>query len=159
MYSILSASKIEELIHMREMGVFDSSVIYELLETIHQHNRSLYIQKHKNKFDFGTFRKTSEAVVAKQYDSMIKDWKVFNKEYFNTSLNMLPNDLEDDFIYLDKALSNAVVCNKIIKLHQLTGGNPVQVNLQEAQAYDFIVREAKILEEFMYDYRVVSDEE
>lgn len=154
MYSILSANKIEELINMRQLGVFDSSVIYELLETIHQHNRSLYIQKHSGKFDFGTFRKVSEAVVAKQYDSMIKDWKVFNKEYFNTSLNLLPNDLEDDFIYLDKALSNVVVCNKIIKLHQLTGGNPVQVNLQEAQAYDFVMKEAKRLEFYMFDFTV-----
>lgn len=154
MYSILSASKIEELLHMREMGIFDSSVIYELLETIHQQNRSLYIKKHSGKFDWGTIRKTPESVVAKQYDSMIKDWKGFNKEYFNTSLNMLPNDLEGDFIYLDKALSNSVVCNKIIKLHQLTGGNPVQVNLQEAQAYDFVMRDAKRLEFYMFDYKI-----
>lgn len=154
MYSILSANKIEELINMRQLGVFDSSVIYELLETIHQHNRYLYIQKHKNKFDFGTFRKVSESTIAKQYDNMIKDWKVFNKEYFNTSLNLLPNDLEDDFIYLDKALSQVVVCNKIIKLHQLTGGNPVQVNLQEASAYDFVVKEAKRLEFYMFDFYV-----
>lgn len=153
MYSTYGSAKIENLQIMYDQGLFDSSFLYEMLEQINQLNRNLYVQKNSKGFDWQVLRKKSEEFVGQQYDYIIKNWKVLKKEYWNTSFNLLPKDVKDDFVWIDRLLDAVVVCKRIVQLHQFTQ-NPVQLNYEEMRCVKLVTDEVKRLEYYMFDFNV-----
>lgn len=154
MLSVLGIQKIEELQFMYDDRLFDTDVLYELLEQYNMKNMKLYVAGKVGKFDFGTLSKFKPEVVRKQYLYNIPDWKVFKKEYFDTQMNKLVSTDREMFNRIDKMLNHVSVCKKVARLHQITH-NPVQLTPEEAYSVHTVLKSRGELFDLINDFRVV----